>query len=79
MSAVKVWSASSFSCSTRVYLGGLPKLSWEPRKPVPLGTMFLNGAECTSGILMSQDIMQDAEVMKAKEYFGEKSSMLNGM
>jgi hypothetical protein len=59
--------------------GGLPKLSWEPRKPVPPGTMFRNGAECTSGILAFQDIMQDAEVMKVKEYFGGKLSMPNGM
>jgi hypothetical protein len=41
--------------------------------------MFRNGAECTSNILVFQDIVQDAEVMKAKEYFGEKSSMPNGM
>jgi hypothetical protein len=59
--------------------GRLLKLSWEPWKPVPLGTMSHNGAECTSGILVSQDIVQDAEVMNMKEYFGEKSSMLNGM
>jgi hypothetical protein len=59
--------------------GGLPKLSWEARKPVPLGTMFRNGAECTSGILVFHDIVQDAEVMKAKGYAGEKSSMPNGM
>jgi hypothetical protein len=59
--------------------GGLPKLSWEPRRPVPLGTTFRNGTECTSDILMFQDIVQDAEVMKVKEYVGEKSSMPNGM
>jgi hypothetical protein len=59
--------------------GGLPKLSWEPRKPVHLGKMFRNGVECMSGILVFQDVVQDAEVMKQKEYFGEKSSMPNGM
>jgi hypothetical protein len=59
--------------------GGLPKLSWEPQKPVPLGTMFRNGVECMSGILVFQDVVQDAEVMKQNEYFGEKSSMPNGM
>jgi hypothetical protein len=41
--------------------------------------MFRNGDECTFGILVFQDIVQDAEVMKAKEYFGEKSPMTNGM
>jgi hypothetical protein len=59
--------------------GGLPKLSWEPRKPVPLGTMFRNGLECMSGILVFQDVVQAAEVMNQKEYFGEKSSMPNSM
>jgi hypothetical protein len=59
--------------------GGLPKISWEHRKPVPLGTMFRNSAECTSSILVFQDIVQDVEVMKAKEYFGEKLSMPNCM
>jgi hypothetical protein len=53
--------------------------TWEPRKPVPLGTMFRNGVECISGILGLQDVVQDVEVMKQKEYFGEKSSVLNGM
>jgi hypothetical protein len=52
-------------------------LSWEPRKPVPLGTMFRNGVECMSGILVFQDVFQDAEVMKQKEYFGENSFMPN--
>jgi hypothetical protein len=41
--------------------------------------MFRNGAECTSDILVFQVIVQDAEVMKAKEYSGEKLSMPNGM
>jgi hypothetical protein len=58
---------------------GLPKLSREPQKPVSLGTVFRNGDECTSGILMFQEIVQDVEVTKAKEHFGEKSLMPNGM
>jgi hypothetical protein len=32
-----------------------------------------------SGILVFQYVVQDAEFMKQKEYFGEKSSMPNGM
>jgi hypothetical protein len=32
-----------------------------------------------SGILVFQDVVQDAEVMKQKEYFGKKPSMSNGM
>jgi hypothetical protein len=59
--------------------GGLPKLYWEPRKPFPLGTMSRNGVECIYGILIFQDLVQDAEVMNQHEYFGEKSSMLKSM
>jgi hypothetical protein len=33
-------------------LKGLPNYTFEPRKPVPLGTMFCNGVECVSGILV---------------------------
>jgi hypothetical protein len=31
------------------------------------------------GILVFQDVVQDVEVMKQNEYFGEKSSMPNDM
>jgi hypothetical protein len=41
--------------------------------------MFRNGAECICGILVFRDIVQDAGVIKAKEYFGETSSMLHVM
>jgi hypothetical protein len=57
---------------------GLPKITYEPRKPVSLGTMFRNSVECTSGILVFQDVVQDAEIMKGKSHLGEKSSMPNG-
>ena len=42
-------------------LGGLPNTSFEPRKPVPLGTMFKNGVECISGIFAFQDVVMGAE------------------
>ena len=42
-------------------LGGLPNISFEPRKRVPLGTMFKNGVECISGILSVQGIVQGPE------------------
>jgi hypothetical protein len=32
-------------------LGGLPNYTFEPRKPIPLGTMFRNGVECITGLL----------------------------
>jgi hypothetical protein len=59
--------------------GGLPKLYWEPRNLVPLGLMFRNGVECMSGTLVFQDVVQDAEIVTQNKYFGEKSSMPNGM
>jgi hypothetical protein len=31
--------------------GGLPNISFEPRKPVPVGTMLQDTAECITGIL----------------------------
>jgi hypothetical protein len=33
-------------------LGGLQNYTYEPRKPVLLGSMFRNGVECMSGILV---------------------------
>jgi hypothetical protein len=48
-------------------LGGLPNYTYEPRKPVPLGTMFRNGAECMSGILVFQDVVQLSEVQSRKK------------
>jgi hypothetical protein len=33
-------------------LGGFPNYTCELKKPVPLGTMFRNAAECMSGILV---------------------------
>ncbi len=49
-------------------LGGLPNYTYEPRKPVPLGTMFHNGVECISGILVFQDVVD------GKEWFGDTGS-----
>ncbi|KAG7337194.1 hypothetical protein IV203_017399 [Nitzschia inconspicua] len=42
--------------------GGLPKITFEPRKPVPLGTMLRNSLDCVTGILVHQDIAMAAEV-----------------
>jgi hypothetical protein len=55
--------------------GGLPKLTWEPINPVPLGTMFRNGVEASTGILVYQSVVQHAEVMKQLEFYGERSSL----
>jgi hypothetical protein len=49
--------------------GGLPNLTFEPRKPVPLGTQFKNGVECISGILAFQDPVIAPEKQKEKGFF----------
>eukprot|EP00957_Ditylum_brightwellii_P078816 5993654-Ditylum_brightwellii.AAC.1 len=54
-------------------LGGLPNISLEPCKPVPLGTMFKNGVECISSILFFQDIVQGPEKQQKKKNFGVPS------
>jgi hypothetical protein len=48
-------------------LGGLPNITYEPRKPVPLGTQFKNGVECFTGVLAYQDPVVAPE--KQKEGF----------
>jgi hypothetical protein len=59
-------------------LGGLPNYTFEKRKPVPLGTMFRNGVECITGMIVFQDIVQGAESQHRKEFHGDNSSMPNG-
>jgi hypothetical protein len=58
-------------------LGGLPNYTFEPRKPILLGTMLRNGVECTSGVLVFQDIVQPPEVQARKAYQGVVSSLPN--
>ncbi len=55
--------------------GGLPNYTYEPRKPVPLGTMFRNGVECISGVLIAQDVVQNPEMQSRKSYHGDRSFM----
>jgi hypothetical protein len=59
-------------------LGGLPNYTYEPRKPVPLGTMFRNGVECVSGMLVIQDVVQNPEQQALKPYFGTMSTLPDG-
>ena len=56
-------------------LGGLPNYTFEPCKPVPLGTMFRNGVECISGVLVVQDVVQNPELQAQKAYHGDVSSL----
>jgi hypothetical protein len=54
-------------------LGGLPNCTFEPRKPVPLGTMFRNGVECISGVLVVQDVNPEQQALKT--YHGDISAL----
>ena len=49
--------------------GGLPNVSYEPRKPTPLGKMLRNGVECLSGCLALQDVVVGAERQQMKPHF----------
>ena len=40
--------------------GGLPHISHEPRKPIPLGTMIRNAVECTTGIFVHHDLVDSS-------------------
>ena len=55
--------------------GGLPNLTFEPRKPKPLGTMFKNGVEATTGIMVTQDVVQGSVEQRDKKYDGDVSSL----
>ena len=59
-------------------LGGLPNYTFEPRKPVPLGTMFRNGVDCMTGCLLYQDIVQLPEQQQRKNYHGVESHLPKG-
>ena len=56
-------------------LGGLPNYTFEPRKPIPLGTMFCNGVECMVGTMDYQDVVQLPEQQHRKKYHGEQSAL----
>jgi hypothetical protein len=56
-------------------LGGLPNITWEPRKPISLGTMFKNGAECKTGIILFQDVVAAPDCQMRKKFYDEDSSL----
>ncbi len=55
--------------------GGLPNITYESRKPDPLGTMFRNVVEGKTGIFTSHDIVQDSAGQYRKKYHGSPSHM----
>jgi hypothetical protein len=48
--------------------GGLPHISHEPRKPVPLGTMIRNAVECTTGIFVHHDLVDSSNEQWKKKF-----------
>ena len=56
-------------------LGGLPNYTWEPRKPIQLGTMLRNAAECIVGGIINNDPSMVRELQTQKEY-GEMTSLV---
>ena len=58
--------------------GGLPNITFEPRKPVDLGTMFKNAIECCTGIFVNHDIVRGAVEQGMKDYTGDPSSLPRG-
>ena len=48
-------------------LGVLPNCTHEPRKLVPLGTMLKNSTECKSGIIICNNVVQNAEIQIRKK------------
>ena len=48
--------------------GGLPNITFEPGKPVNLGTMINNGCECISGIMVYHNVVAGAVQQGKKKY-----------
>ena len=53
----------------------LINFTFEPRKPVTLGTMFRNGVECTTGCIVFQDVVMNPEFQYTKKYQDRTSRM----
>ena len=58
--------------------GGLPNITFEPRKPVNLGTMIKNGCECITGMMVHHDIVMGSVHQGAKKYNDETSHLPRG-
>ena len=54
-------------------IGGLPNITFEPRKPVDLGTKIKNGCECIIGMFVYHDIVKGAAQQSLKNHCNMKS------
>ena len=48
---------------------GAPNLTFEPRKPVDLGTQIRDAVECLAGVIICGDILELPEVQRQKKHF----------
>lgn len=64
-------------CPKTSKLGGLPNYTYEPRKPVPLGTMLRDTAEASTAIITYVDPVNLSEVQACKEFSRDLSIMPN--
>ncbi len=55
--------------------GVLPNIMYESRKPKPLGTMFKNGVEAMTGIIVNQDVVEGSAAQWGKKYVLQPSSL----
>jgi hypothetical protein len=62
-------------CPKTSKFGGLPNITYEPRKPVQLGTQLKNGIECLAGTMAYQDVVQPPEIQKRKEFFIQNEAL----
>lgn len=58
--------------------GGLPNITFEPRKPESIGTMLRNCAEVHSGVLVNHQVMKDPMLMHQLQFFDQPSSLPDG-
>ena len=58
--------------------GGLPNITFEPRKPVDLGTMIKNCCECITGMMVYHDMVAGAQQQGAKKYCDMPSHLPRG-
>ena len=62
-------------CPKTTKTGDLPNLSYKPKNPVSLGTMFRNGVEGKTGIFAHHDIVEDLQSQRSKTYLEDENTL----
>lgn len=65
-------------CPKATKTGGLPNITFEPRKPKSMGTMLRNCAEVHSGVLVNHQVVKDPMLMHQLQLFDQPSSLPDG-